>query len=242
MIGLDLAHWALAILVVFIGSAIQGVIGFGVGLFSAPLLFLIHPALVPTPLVIVGCVLPLLMWRANARAVVPRDLAYALPAGFVGVVAAYVLAGLVSDATWQWLFGLTIMLAVLASVMRLDIHPTPTAIVIASLFSGCMGTISGVGGPPLGVAFQHADPARVRGTLSAIFVPFGVMALVALYFLDRLGWTDVWLAASMLPAVLGGFWFARRYGACVPRQAYRVLVLGTAFVAGLYAVVRGLVA
>jgi uncharacterized membrane protein YfcA len=240
MIELDLAHWALAIVVVFIGSAIQGVIGFGVGLFSAPLLFLIHPALVPAPLIIIGGILPLLVWRANARAVVPRDLAYALPAGLVGVIAAYLLAGMMTAATWQWVFGLTIILAVVVSVMRFNIQPNPPAICIGSFFSGCMGTISGVGGPPLGVAFQHAEPARVRGTLSAIFVPMSVMALTALYFLDRLGWREVWLAAAMLPAVFGGFWFARRFGARVPRKTYRAFVLGTAFVAGVYAVVRGM--
>ena len=240
MIELDLAHWMLAIVVVFIGSAIQGVIGFGVGLFSAPLLFLIDPALVPAPLIIIGGILPMLVWRANARAVVPRDLAFALPSGLLGVIAAYLLAGMMTAQTWQWLFGLTIILAVLVSVLRFDIRPEPPAICIGSFFSGCMGTISGVGGPPLGVAFQHAEPARVRGTLSAIFVPMSVMALVALYLLDRLGWREVWLAAAMLPAVFGGFWFARRFGSHVPRKAYRVFVLGTAFVAGMYSVLRAL--
>lgn len=240
MIEFDPAHWALAIVVVFIGSAIQGVIGYGVGLFSAPLLFLIHPALVPAPLIIVGGILPLLVWRANARAVVPRDLAFALPAGLLGVIAAYLLAGMMTAAAWQWVFGLTIIFAVLVSVMRLDIQPTPPVICIGSFFSGCMGTLSGVGGPPLGVAFQHAEPARVRGTLSAIFVPMSVMALTALYFLDRLGWREVWLAAAMLPAVFGGFWFARRFGSRVPRKAYRAFVLGTAFIAGVYSVLKGL--
>lgn len=240
MIELDLAHWALAIVVVFIGSAIQGVIGFGVGLFSAPLLFLINPDLVPAPLIIVGGVLPLLVLRANALAVVPRDLAFALPAGLLGVIAAYVLAGMMTSATWQWVFGVTIIFAVLVSVMRFNIQPTPPAISIGSFLSGCMGTISGVGGPPLGVAYQRAEPARVRGTLSAIFVPMSVMALVALYFLDRLGWREVWLAVAMLPAVFGGFWFARRFGSRVPRNAYRAFVLGTAFVAGVYSVLRGL--
>lgn len=240
MIELDLAHWALAIVVVFIGSAIQGVIGFGVGLFSAPLLFVIHPALVPAPLIIIGGILPLLVWRANAPAVVPRDLAFALPAGSAGVLAAYLLAGLMTAATWQWLFGLTIIVAVLVSMLRLDIQPTPTAISVGSFFSGCMGTVSGVGGPPLAVAFQHAGPARVRGTLSAIFVPMSLVTLIALYFLDRLGWREVWLAVSMLPAVFGGFWLARRYGAHVPHRMYRFFVLGTALVAGVYSVVRGL--
>lgn len=240
MIEFDLAQWALAIVVVFIGSMIQGVIGYGVGLFSAPLLFLINPGLVPAPIIIVGGVLPLLVLRANARAVVPRDLAWALPAGLFGVIAAWLLAGMMTAATWQWLFGVTIILAVPVSVLRLDIRPEPPAISVASFLSGCMGTITGVGGPPLGVAYQRAEPARVRGTLSAIFVPMSVMALIALYFLDRLGWRDVWLAAAMLPAVFGGFWCARRLGARVPRNAYRVLVLGTALVAGVYAVLRGL--
>lgn len=48
---LGLLQWALAVSVVVVGAAIQGVIGYGVALFSAPLLFLIHPTLVPAPLV-----------------------------------------------------------------------------------------------------------------------------------------------------------------------------------------------
>jgi uncharacterized protein len=156
------------------------------------------------------------------------------------VIAAWLLAGMMTAGTWQWLFGVTIILAVLVSALRLDIRPEPPAISVASLLSGCMGTITGVGGPPLGVAYQRAEPARVRGTLSAIFVPMSVMALIALYFLDRLGWRDVWLAVVMLPAVFGGFWCARRLGARLPNNAYRVLVLGTALVAGVYAVLRGL--
>lgn len=240
MIDLALNQWALAILVVFIGSAIQGIIGYGVGLFSAPLLFLIDPAFVPTPLIIIGGILPLLVLRANVHAVIPRDLTIALPAGLVGVVIAYLLVGLLARGTWQWLFGVLIVLAVVVSVLRFDIQPKPLTIGIGSLLSGCMGTITGVGGPPLGVAFQHAEPARVRGTLSAIFVPMSLVTLIALYFLDRLGWREVWLAASMLPAVFAGFWCAKKYGWRIPANAYRVLVLGTALVAGSYSVWRGL--
>ena len=240
MIDLALDQWALAILVVFIGSVIQGIIGYGVGLFSAPLLFLIDPAFVPAPLIMIGGVLPLLVLRANAHAVRPRDLVVALPAGLIGVGLAYVLVGLLARGTWQWLFGALIVLAVLVSVLRFDIQPKPGAICIGSLLSGCMGTITGVGGPPLGVAFQHAEPARVRGTLSAIFVPMSLVTLMALYFLDRLGWREVWLAASLLPAVFVGFWCAKQYGWRIPFSFYRMLVLGTALVAGSYSVWRGL--
>lgn len=240
MIELDLTQWALAILVVFIGSTIQGIVGYGVGLFSAPLLFLINPLLVPGPLVIIGGVVPLLMLRANRHAVVPRDLAFALPAGALGVVAAWLLVGLLTATTWQWMFGVLIIFAVGVSCLRLDIQPNPPAIFIGTFFSGCMGTITGVGGPPLGVAFQRADPARVRGTLSAIFIPLSIMSSTALVLLDRMGWREVWLAAAMIPAVFAGFWCARHLGSRVPRRGFRVFVLGTALVAGVYSVVRGI--
>lgn len=240
MIELDLVQWLLAILVVFVGSTIQGIVGYGVGLFSAPLLFLINPMLVPGPLVIVGGLVPLLVLRANRQGIVPRDLAFALPAGGVGVIAAWVLVGLLPATTWQWLFGALIILAVAVSCLRLTIRPTPATISVGTFCSGCMGTITGVGGPPLGVVYQHADPARVRGTLSAIFIPLSVMSSIALVFLDRMGWREVWLAVAMIPAVLGGFWCARHLGARVPRAGFRVFVLGTALIAGVYSVWRGL--
>ena len=52
--------WILAFMVVLIGSFIQGLLGYGVALFSAPLLFLINPVWVPVPLIIIGGFLPLL--------------------------------------------------------------------------------------------------------------------------------------------------------------------------------------
>jgi len=240
MIELDALQWGLAIAVVFAGSTIQGIVGYGVGLFSAPLLFLINPLLVPGPLVIVGGIVPLLMLRANRQAVVPRDLAFALPAGGIGVIAAWALVGLLPASTWQWLFGVLILLAGAVSCLRLRIRPDPFTISVGTFCSGCMGTITGVGGPPLGVVYQHADPARVRGTLSAIFIPLSVMSSLALIFLDRLGWREVWLAVAMIPAVFAGFWCARHLGTRVPRRGFRVFVLGTACVAGVYSVVRGL--
>src|SRR5690606_17755869 len=39
----------LALVVLFVGSAIQGSVGFGLNLFAAPLLVLIDPGLVPAP-------------------------------------------------------------------------------------------------------------------------------------------------------------------------------------------------
>ncbi|RLK46417.1 hypothetical protein DFR31_2709 [Alkalispirillum mobile] len=237
---LGLLHWLLAVGVVLIGAAIQGVIGYGVALFSAPLLFLIHPALVPAPLVLIGGILPLMLLRTNARYVQGRDLLWAWPGALSGAVLAYLVIGLLPLSAWQTLFGALIVLAVLLSLLRLSVQPRGGVVFSGSLCAATMGTITGVGGPPLGLAYQNASPGRVRGTLSAIFVPMSVMSLTALGMAGRFGWQDVALAAGLMPGVLLGLWVSRYLGRRVTASAYRALVLGVAFVAGTYTVVRGI--
>lgn len=236
-----LTQWLLAMAVVLIGAAIQGVIGYGVALFSAPLLFLIHPALVPAPLMLIGGILPLMLLRANARYVEGRDLLWAWPGALVGVVLAYLVIGLLPLSAWQTLFGALIVLAVLLSLLRLSVQPRGGVVFSGSLCAATMGTLTGVGGPPLGLAYQNASPGRVRGTLSAIFVPMSVMALTALGLAGRFGWQDVLLAAGLFPGVVLGLSLSRYLSGWLPLAGYRLLMLGVAFVAGAYTLLRGMV-
>ncbi|ABI57634.1 sulfite exporter TauE/SafE family protein [Alkalilimnicola ehrlichii MLHE-1] len=238
---LGLLQWVLAVSVVVVGAAIQGVIGYGVALFSAPLLFLIHPTLVPAPLVLIGGILPLMLLRANARHVVVRDLAWAWPGALLGAALAYLVIGLLPLSAWQTLFGALIVVAVVLSWVRLQVQPRGSVVFSGSLCAATMGTITGVGGPPLGLAYQNASPARVRGTLYAIFVPMSVMSLTALGMAGRFGWQDVALAASLLPGVVLGLGVSRYLGHWIPLAAYRNLMLGVALVAGGYTLVRGVV-
>jgi hypothetical protein len=45
----------LAGVIVLIGSAVQGVLGYGLNLLSGPVLTLMDPALVPVPVLLVAC-------------------------------------------------------------------------------------------------------------------------------------------------------------------------------------------
>jgi hypothetical protein len=49
--------------VVAVGAALQGAVGFGLGVIGAPLLVLIAPGLVPGPLLLVAFVLTLCSWQ-----------------------------------------------------------------------------------------------------------------------------------------------------------------------------------
>lgn len=233
--------WVLALLVVFIGSFMQGVVGYGVALFSAPLLFLINPDLVPAPLLIIGGLLPLMLLRDNWSFVQPRDLAFAYPGSALGVLIAALLVNAFAETSWQLIFGIAILSAVGLSLMRFTIQPTAAVIFSGALGSGLMGTLTAVGGPPLGLAYQNAQPGRVRGTLSAIFVPISVLSLTALGFSGMFGWADVWLAAGLMPAVIAGFFAARRLGHRIPAYLFPKIMLLTATLGGGYALVRGLI-
>ncbi len=115
-------------------------------------------------------------------------------------------------------------------------RPTPAVVVVSSLVTGTMGTITGVGGPPLGLAYQNVSAGRVRGTLSAIFIPISMMSLLALWLLGSFTWRDVILAAMLLPAVVVGFGLSRLVGDRLPASAFRAIMLTVAFVAGAYSV------
>lgn len=232
--------WALAFLVIVGGSFLQGIIGYGVALFSAPLLFLIDPMLVPAPMIIVGGLLPLLVLAGSYRHVVPGDLMLAWPGGLVGVALAVGLIRLLPEDTWQVIFGVVILLAVAASLLGASLLPTRPVIGAASLVTGTMGTITGVGGPPLGLAYQNAAPQRVRGTLSAIFIPISIMSLAALWLLGNFGWRDVVLAGSLLPAMLLGFFMSHRVGGRLPANAFKLIMLSVATLGGAYSVINGM--
>ena len=232
--------WPLAFIVVFIGSFIQGVLGYGVALFSAPLLFLINPAWVPVPLIIIGGFLPLLVFWSHRSFLVKRDLLFAYPGSFLGVLLAALLVGWLSPVGWQLLFSLMILFAVALSLVGLAFQPKPTVIFSGSFGAGLMGTLTGVGGPPLGLAYQKAAPDRVRASLSAIFMATSFFSLVALSFAGRVQVSDWLLASSLFPAVVLGFMLSRIWGQRVSAKVFRYLTLGLATLAAGYTLVSGL--
>lgn len=114
-----------------------------------------------------------------------------------------------------------------------------------AIFSALMGTITGVGGPPIGLAYQNASPRRIVGSLSAIFVPTSLMSLTALWFLGRFQLSDVVLALSLLPGMLGGFWLSSRItgmrGQRIPVPVYKWLMLSVAALASVYTILREII-
>ena len=234
-------HLLLANLVVLAGSCLQGVAGYGIGTLAAPLLFLISPAFIPAPLTLNAGVLTVLMLVRNRTSLQVREVRYAIGGGLIGAVLAGFTLLLISAQGFELVFGALILLAVGLSVAGLKPRLNPRNSVIAGTASAYMGTITAVGGPPIAMIYQNEKGPLVRANMSAFFLFANVFVLVTLVLSGYLGIPELWLFVATMPGVFIGFWLSAGLVNRLPFEALRPIILGIAAVAGLAALIRGLI-
>ncbi len=191
--------------VVALGATIQGTVGFGLGLFAAPLLLLIEPGLVPGPLLLASAVLTLLLARRNWHGVQVGDLGWALGGRVVGTLLALAVLTTLSARQLDTLFGVLVLTAVVLTGIGPKIRPGPGPLLAAGTASGLMGTMTTIGGPPVALLYQHESGPRIRGTLSAFFVVGVVLSVAGLASVGRFGIPEVVQAGLIVPGVLAGY-------------------------------------
>ncbi|WP_290648584.1 sulfite exporter TauE/SafE family protein [Aquisalimonas sp.] len=239
-VPLTLSEWLLAGLVILAGSLIQGAIGFGVALIGAPLLYFIQPALIPGAMIVAGMCLPLLILLRDWRAVYFPDAGWAVVGQLPGSLAGIAILGVVAEDMLGLVFGVLVLLGVGLSVSGGIANPRPHHILLAGGLTGLMATATSIGGPPLALAFQRFSGARLRGTLSAAFVPGGVIILTTLALFGRFGLPDLLMGLSLLPAVGVGFWLSGYVAAWLDRAWLRPALLGVSGTAAIAAIVSAL--
>lgn len=229
----------LACAAVALGSTVQGTVGFGNALVSAPLLLLIHPGLVPGPSTIAGIGLNLLMLRGDRGAADPQ-----VRWATLGLVPGTVLAGgalaVLSDQALTVTAGVLVLAAVGLSALGPTILPLPRALVVGGVVSGFMGTVSSVGGPPVALLYQRAGGPRLRATLARFFVVSSALALVAITAAGRLDGEQLGAGLLMLPGALVGWLVAQRLIGHVDRMTLRPVVLTLSALSAMTVLVREL--
>ncbi len=238
---LSIADIVIVTVVTFVGSTLQGAIGFGMGLLAAPLLILLDPRLVPAPILVCTLVLTLLMSYRERRAMDVRGLRWAILGRIAGTVVAAGILAIAPADTLLLLFGVFILAAVAMSVSGLRFEPTGRALVAAGVVSGVIGTVAAAGGPPLALLYQDAPGARIRSTISGFFVIGTIVSLAALWLVGRFGGGELRLALVMLPGMLAGLALSRSIAPLVDRGYTRPAVLTVVGLTGAAIVVRQLV-
>lgn len=194
-----------AMLIVFLGAALQGSVGFGFAVLAAPILTLLDPGFVP--------VAPQILALPMSVAAVLRERA-GLDSSGVGwiilgrvpgsLAAAAVLAFAVGKAL-DFLIGSIVLVAVLVLASGMHVPLNRWTRFAAGLFSGFSGTASAIGGPPIALLYRGQTGPTVRSTLGTIFaigIVINLVVLTATGILDR---DDLMTALILAPAAVFGF-------------------------------------
>jgi hypothetical protein len=232
---LSIAELVIASLAVGVGALVQGSIGFGVNVVGGPILVLIDPRLVPGPALVVAFVLTVLVALRDRAGIDPTGFWWV----FVGRLPATVVAALVVAAlpTVGLAFALSaaVLVAVGLSAVGIRVRRTPATLVGAGVFSGVMGTIAAIGGPPVAMLYADESGKQVRGTLSAIFAVGALVSMVILAVIGEFGAREVTSSLALIPAIVVGFtasrWTARWMDKGFVRPAILVLCAASAIAA-----------
>ena len=238
-VELTLLQLILANAFLIVGACLQGVIGWGIGTLSAPLLFLVSPSLLPAPMLLNACVLTLLLLARERRGIRFGPVRHAIIGNVIGTALAGVTLALIDTRAFETLFGVLILMAVLLSVVGLRPHRKRSTSILAGGASGYMGTITAVGGPPIALIYQNERGPLVRANLAAFFTFGNVAALSTLWFSGLLGAYQLKLFVFTVPGVVVGFALSGLLVNRIPLHSLRPMILTIAAIAGLLARMRG---
>jgi uncharacterized protein len=240
ILGVPPEHLALLAGVAFVGAAVQGVAGLGIGLLLAPIAGVIEPSLLPGLPLWLAVAMPLLTLTRDLPHVEWKALAWALPARVPGTVVGVAVVAMASEDQIGLFVGATVLLAVALTVNTIEIRVSPTSLAGAGFVSGVTGTATSIGGPPLAILLQKWPASRTRGTLGVYFLAGAAFSLVGLFVSGQLATRDLGTALVLMPALALGFAASLALRQRVPAAYMRALLLAVCAASALLLVIRSL--
>jgi uncharacterized membrane protein YfcA len=233
-------------LAVLVGALVQGVLGFGLALLAVPVLAWLAPELVPVGVLV--AVMPLVVVSAvRERAHVDlRGIGWALVGRLPGGVLGALAVALLPVRGLQLLVAATVCLAVVAAVVAdrrpRTLRPSPrrTSLVLAGALSGVGGTTSGIGGPPMAIAFRNSGGPAIRSTLATFFVVGALLSLGSLAVVGEVTRERLLVGLLLMPPIGVGYLLSGPLRRRVDAGAVRVAVLVLSGAAGLGLLVTAL--
>lgn len=241
---LDVGWWQLAaaLVIVMIGGLIQGVIGYGMNLVVVPLVAVLIPGSVPGSMVLLSMPMTLTMLIREHHAIDWSGVRWIATGRIPGTVIGLAVLAALPEEQLAFAIGLLIILGVFLSVIHPGIPVNRGTAFAAGTVAGVSDTAASVGGPPLALLYQRAEPHTFRATLATSFLIAATVSGIALAARGRLSGEQLLLTAMFLPAMLVGLALSGPLARRLNREQLRPIVLGVAAVAGTVALVRGLIA
>ncbi|MFF4618045.1 TSUP family transporter [Nonomuraea jabiensis] len=229
-------------LAVFVGAIVQGGVGFGLGLVAAPVLTMLGPDLMPGAIQVVNVTLPLFTLAAEWRTVDWRGLGFAVLGRLPGSVIGAVIVVYVTAYSRGVFVAVMVLVAVALTARALSVPRNGVTLASAGFVSGITGTATGIGGPPMGLVYQHAKGPQIRATLAMFFFLSAAQSLVILAVVDELPARALTTGAVLIAPMVLGFLVSgplRRY---LDGGKVRVAVLVVAAASAVALLVQNVIA
>jgi uncharacterized protein len=236
VISLD---YFLIFLAVLCGAIVQGAVGFGFALVSAPILMLLQPDLVPGPITFAGLLLSLTMALREKEAIDQQNLGWLFLGFLPGLAIGAFFLQTLSQNTLSLLFGFLVLTAVAISSNGIKIkQQSRLATIPAGVVSGIMNITTSMGGPPVALLYQNATGPKFRGTLAIFFFMGSLLTLFGLNQIGRMGGAEFINGLYLTPAVAIGLLLSKTAAIWLDKGKTRYAVLIIAALSGVSVIVK----
>lgn len=229
-----------AVIVIALGSLVQGSIGIGLGILTVPILSLINPVMAPVPTLLLAIPLTLSMALRERSDIESKGVVWLILGRFPGALIGLALLAVATQRTLDIWIALSVMVAVAILSTSLKVPRNGATEFGTGFLAGVMGMVASMGGPPAALLFKDEKGPTVRSTL-ALFFTFGlILTLLTRIVGGKITGDDVLLAVWMLPGLVAGYIASSRLRGRVDAMALRPAILVVSSLAALGLLVRAL--
>jgi len=228
---------------VALSSAAQAVSGFGFALIGAPLVALLvgpHDAVVG--LTMIGIVLvSQLTLRSRGHVEWPVVLVVTAPA-ILGMPFGLLVLERADERTLTAIIAIVVIAFAILLWRGLRVPPNRITHGIAGFVAGVLSTSTSTSGPPIVIALsgRGLTPSAFRGTISAIFLVQGSVAMLAFALGGEITSGAFGVAAAGLPGLLLGSYIGEHGFKRLDAETFRRLVFAMLLLSGVVSLIGAL--
>jgi uncharacterized membrane protein YfcA len=237
-VHVSIGAFVVAASAVAIGSTVQGSVGFGLNLLSAPFVAIVVPEALPATLVLLAFPLAVAVVRREHHRVDGEALPWMLVGAVPGTVLGLLIVGHIDAPDLAIVVGGITLVGVALSIVSPPLAVTPGTSAVAGFVSNLFGTASSVGGPPVALLFQHRPGPVARSTLGGFFATSAALSLIGYVVIGVVSLDQLRFALELAPFMVGGLWASRHVHPLVDAGWLRPGVLALSGVAGAVAILR----
>ena len=227
-------------LLLFVSSAVQGVLGFGFAVIASPIIVQINPNLVPQLLALLGLPIALRVFFREKESVDLSKVKPLIVGRLVGGPIGLLLLLNLSEKYLSIAVGVIVLVAGLGSFFGWVINRNNINSFLAGTFSGIFGMVAAVGGPPVALLYRNTKSEEFRPSLNSVF-SIGILITLSLLVLSgNLFMDHLLLFVLFLPFVLIGVRISSSIFSKFSDSFIAASVTYFSVLSGLYVILRNL--